>query len=99
VVVGLASGVARRAAVSWRKRWLAVLHRRGVKGRAREPALYYLCNSGNVPILAGDSVVDRRRVHCRLNLLPKPDRFSCLITRTRGIRLCLMTRRTFLAGT
>ena len=33
------------AAVSWRKRWLAVLHRRGVKSRAREPALYYLCHS------------------------------------------------------
>ena len=36
----------RRAAVSRRKRRLAVLHRRGVKSRAREPALYDLCHSG-----------------------------------------------------
>ena len=28
---------------------LAVLHRRGVKSRAREPALYALCHSENVP--------------------------------------------------
>jgi hypothetical protein len=40
-VVGVASGAERRAAVSYRKQRLAVLHRRGVKGRAREPALYH----------------------------------------------------------
>ena len=53
----------------------------------------------NVPFLAGDSVVDRRRLHCRLNSLRKPGRFPCSITRRRGVRLCLMARRTFLAGT
>jgi hypothetical protein len=52
-----------------------------------------------VPFLAADSVVDRRRLHCRLNSLREPGRFPCLISRTRGVRLCLMTRRTFLAGT
>ena len=41
----------------------------------------------------------RRRLHCRLNSLREPGRFPCLISRRRGVRLCLMARRTFLAGT
>ena len=49
--------------------------------------------------LAADSAVDRRRLHCRLNSLREPGRFPCLISRRRGVRLCLMARRTFLAGT
>ncbi len=49
--------------------------------------------------LAADSVVDRRRLHCRLNSLREPGRFPCLIRRRRGVRLCLMARRTFLGGT
>jgi hypothetical protein len=53
----------------------------------------------NVPLLAGDLAVDRRRLSCRLAPLPKPGCFPCLITRRRGVRLCLMARRTFLAGT
>jgi hypothetical protein len=51
------------------------------------------------PCLAADSVVDRRRLHCRLSSLRQPGRFPCSIGRRRGVRLCLMARRTFLAGT
>jgi hypothetical protein len=51
----------------------------------------------NVPFLAADSTVDRRRLHCRLNASREPGRFPRLIS--KGARLCLMARRTFLAGT
>ncbi|MGP0066153.1 MAG: DUF2721 domain-containing protein [Isosphaeraceae bacterium] len=49
--------------------------------------------------LAADSVVDCRRLHCRLNSLREPGRFPCWITRRIGVRLCLMAHRTFLGGT
>ena len=49
----------------------------------------------NIAFLAGDSAVDRRRLHCKLNSLPKPGRFPCLISRRRGVRLCLMCAEPF----
>ena len=40
-----------------------------------------------------------RRLHCILSSSRKPTQFPRLISGWRGVRLCLMARRTFLAGT
>ncbi len=37
--------------------------------------------------LGADSVVDRRRLHCRLDLFQEPGGFRCLNSRRRGLRL------------
>ena len=56
-------------------------------------------SSAHAIALDSDLVLDRRRLHCRLNSSSKPGHFPCLIRRRGGVRLCLMARRTFLAGT